>query len=250
MCFSILLDRHFLPFGPIEDSAFFTINSPDASNDGKDIPLLATLTKNEGDFFTWFILRENVSEILTDNYDIYSSFIKQYLHGFLTEESIAAIDDFYSQTTVEKSDIEVFHKVSEMIGDTVINLSFTKFLKDVAFYFPTAPIYMGVHDFRPALTHYPGIAVQIPDYIRCSHGVDILHLFGHNMQTCTEEELVMIHSLQECMQEFMCFGAPIDADLLWPKFTNDNNSFVYITPYDLVLSEDFRSDFVNFWENL
>merc|ERR1712004_370728 len=130
VCFSILLERHFLPFGPIEDSSFFSINNEVAFNDGKDIPLLATITKHEGDFFTWFILRENISDLLTDNSEVYSKFIQQYLRGFLTDDSILLIDEFYQNVKTENPEYEIFHKISEMIGDTVINLSFIKFLKD------------------------------------------------------------------------------------------------------------------------
>ena len=250
MCFSILLDRHFLPFGPIEDSSFFSMNNTDAFIDNKDIPLLATLTRHEGDFFTWFVLREKVSELLTDSPEAYTSFIKQYLHGFLPDEAIEQVEEFYQKLPIQKSKIEVFQKASEMMGDIVINLSLVKFLNDICFNFPKSPIYMAVHDFRPNLAHSTGLSVQIPEYVRCSHGSDLLHVFGHNMQRCSEEELVMIHSLQECIREFMKYGAPIDADQLWPKFTKEHQVFVYITPYNLEISENFRSDFVNFWEKL
>ena len=250
LCFRILLDKHAVPFGPIEEPCLYCKNASEIT-DNRNIPIFTTVTQHEGDFFAWYILHEQIFDLIINSDEVFFKVVDEFLGGYVTPEISEKVKEFYSNRDVVGMGSTVFDKVSDLIGDTLINLSLLRFLNDVAMAFPQAAIYFGVHEFRTESTSFPGLTLEIPEFLRCTHGADLLYIFGQSINTCRDDkELIMSHSLQECLADFMKFGCPVEQESLWPKFTQNANLYVRITPYRLVIEKNFRHEAVEFWDSL
>ena len=250
VCFRLLLDKHTVPFGPVEESCLYSKNASEVT-DNLNIPIFTTVTKYEGDFFTWYIFQEQIYDLLVSSDEIFFKAVDEFLGGFVTPTISEKVKEFYGDRDITGLGPYVFDKISDLIGDTLINLSLLRFLNDVAMAFPETAIYFGVHEFRMESTSFPGLNLQVPEFLRCTHGVDLLYIFGHSMNTCNDDkELIMTHSLQECLADFMKYGCPVEQESLWPKFTHAANLFVRITPYRLSIEKNYRNAAVEFWDSL